>query len=415
MFKKIIETIFVKGLSSIINFLIVVITAYYLGKYARGEISILLVSVSLINIIQGIVGGPSLIYLASKYSNLKLFIYSFIWNFLIALVFSFIIAFLDLTPFRLIEELFLISFLQGGISIFQSLLVGHEQISKHNLIEFSKSIFLIVSIAICFLLFNEKNLDAVYLSYIVSFSLAAFIGLLYIGKYLSFKNLKNNKKLFFEMFMYGFQNQINNFSQLLNYRYLFYLIEKWKGIEVLGVFSISISIIESVWVICKGISTNLLAKLVNEKDESMKTKYTLNSIKLSLFLSIIATSILLIIPSDFYSFIFGKDFTEVKSHLLPLSITILSFSVLAIISQYYASKGQLIINLRASFLGNIFCIGMGWFLIKSYSVHGAILTYNTVNLIMMFYLIYQFNKSTKTKIHHLLFNKNDFTAIRKKF
>jgi O-antigen/teichoic acid export membrane protein len=398
MFKKIIETIFVKGLSSIINFLIVVITAYYLGKYARGEISILLVSVSLINIIQGIVGGPSLIYLASKYNNLKLFIYSFIWNFLIALIFSFIIT-----------------FLQGGISIFQSLLVGHEQISKHNLIEFSKSIFLILSIGICFLLFNEKNLDAVYLSYVVSYSLAAIIGLLYIGKYLSFKNLKNNEKLFSEMFMYGFQNQINNFSQLLNYRYLFYLIEKWKGIEVLGVFSISISIIESVWVICKGISTNLLAKLVNEKDESMKTKFTLNSIKLSLFLSIIATSIILIIPSDFYSFIFGKDFTEVKSHLFPLSITILSFSVLAIISQYYASKGQLIINLRASFLGNIFCIGMGWFLIKSYSVHGAILTYNVVNLIMMFYLIYQFNKSTKTKIHHLLFNKSDFTAIRKKF
>ena len=58
-------------------------------------------------------------------------------------------------------------------------------------------------------------------------------------------NLANNyyNRDVMDLYSTGFQNQINNFSQLLNYRYLFYLIEKWKGIEVLGVFSISISII----------------------------------------------------------------------------------------------------------------------------------------------------------------------------
>lgn len=414
MLKKIIETIFVKGLSSIINFLIVVITAYYLGKYGRGEIAILLVSVSLINIIQGIVGGPSLIYLASKYNNLKLFFYAFIWNFLIALVFSFTITYLDLTPYRLIEELFIISFLQGQISIFQSLLVGHDQITKHNIIEFSKSLILIISIGIWFLFFNVKSLEAVYLSYIISFSLTSIIGLLYIIKYLTIKKSNSNEKMFVVMFTYGFQNQVNNLSQLLNYRFLFYLIEKWKGIEVLGVFSISISIIESVWVICKGISTNLLAKLVNVEDESYKSKVTINSIKLSLFLTLIATAVLIAIPSDIFTYIFGKDFTEIKYHLLPLSITILSFSVLAIISQYYASKGQLTMNLKASLIGNAICVGLGWFLIKNYGVPGAIITYNCANLIMMFFLIYQFGKSTKTKFLQLLFTKADFLVIRKK-
>ena len=46
MLTKIIQTIFSKGIISIINFLVVLITARYLGADGRGEISILFLKAS---------------------------------------------------------------------------------------------------------------------------------------------------------------------------------------------------------------------------------------------------------------------------------------------------------------------------------------------------------------------------------
>ena len=66
MLRKIIQTIFSKGIISIINFLVVLITARYLGAEGRGQISILFLNVTAILLFNDIIGGSALVYIIPK-------------------------------------------------------------------------------------------------------------------------------------------------------------------------------------------------------------------------------------------------------------------------------------------------------------------------------------------------------------
>src|ERR1700752_3343640 len=74
MLRKIIQTIFSKGIISIINFLVVLITARYLGSDGRGTISIMFLNITVILLFNDIIGGSSLVYLTSKRNPFTLFL-----------------------------------------------------------------------------------------------------------------------------------------------------------------------------------------------------------------------------------------------------------------------------------------------------------------------------------------------------
>jgi hypothetical protein len=74
MLGKILQTIFSKGIISIINFLVVLITARYLGADGRGQISIMFLNITVILLFNDIVGGSSLVYLTSKRNPYSLFL-----------------------------------------------------------------------------------------------------------------------------------------------------------------------------------------------------------------------------------------------------------------------------------------------------------------------------------------------------
>ena len=66
MLNKIIQTIFSKGIISIINFLIVILTAKFTGSEGRGQMSLMYLNVTLILMINDLIGGSALVYLIPK-------------------------------------------------------------------------------------------------------------------------------------------------------------------------------------------------------------------------------------------------------------------------------------------------------------------------------------------------------------
>ena len=83
---KIIGTIFTKGLVAVINFLVVILTAQYMGSTGRGEVSIMYLNVSLILLVNDLVGGGALVYMVPKIGLKKCLLPSLCWALITSIV-----------------------------------------------------------------------------------------------------------------------------------------------------------------------------------------------------------------------------------------------------------------------------------------------------------------------------------------
>jgi len=137
MFGKIIQTIFSKGIISIINFLVVLLTAQFLGAEGRGEISMMFLNITVILMFNDIIGGSSLVYLTSKRNPYTLFLPAISIGLFTAMIFPFLFNFYF--HFGKIELIYFIglTLLSNLSSIFNYFLTGFEKIKQNNLANIS--------------------------------------------------------------------------------------------------------------------------------------------------------------------------------------------------------------------------------------------------------------------------------------
>ena len=82
MIKNIIQTLFTRGFTAVINFLILIISSKFLGVSTRGEIGLFILNIATIQIINEVYTGYSLVYFVPKFNLKKLFFYGFVWTIL---------------------------------------------------------------------------------------------------------------------------------------------------------------------------------------------------------------------------------------------------------------------------------------------------------------------------------------------
>lgn len=404
MLLKVIGTILSKVFTTGIGFLIVIITSKELGSSARGEIALMLLNISIIGLIQGIFNGSSLTFLTPRYSFLKLT--------LVSNLFSILLSFLLTTFFlgiQLIEEnqfnfLLILSLFQGGLTSSQSLLLGKEKIASFNYLEIIKSITLISTLLMYFYVYGSISIELTFYAYLASYSLPFFISFIWLIPLFSKINAeaKSTSTLIYDFFKFGFQIQLNNISQMINYRFCFYLIEKLKGKSELGIFSVAISISEAIWIVCKSIATFQYSRLVNTEDVHEKKRITLVSLHLSFLATFPLIIILLLLPTNFFTFLFGMDFINLRPILLSLSIAVLELSYFTIINHYFTGIGQNKLNIFGSIIGNVTTVLSGVLLVPYLGSIGAGIATSISYCIMLIYLVYQFKKQSKSKFIELV-------------
>src|ERR1035437_728128 len=162
MLSKIIQTIFSKGIISIINFLVVLITARYLGSEGRGHISIMFLNITVILLFNDIIGGSSLVYLTSKRNPFTLFMPALAVGLFTGLLFPFL--FHLYFHFQKIELIYFIALtlLSNLSSISNYFLNGFQKIKQNNLASISQSIAIIGSLTFEFLIFKNISVFSYY-------------------------------------------------------------------------------------------------------------------------------------------------------------------------------------------------------------------------------------------------------------
>src|ERR1700756_3505533 len=321
MLFKIIQTIFSKGIISIINFLVVLITARYLGAGGRGEISILFLNVTVVLLLNDIIGGNALVYLIPKKNPYSLLlpavlvgiITGFLLPFLFHLYFHFQIK--DLSYFVLLTLLSNVS------SISNVFLNGLQKIKQNNLVSILQSIAIIGSLLIQFFLLNKISVFAFYRSLGFGYLINLIISVYYLRN--DFKRISFSwAESFALMARYGLMVQAANIFQLLNYRFCYYVLDSannWQSKKSVGVFSTATSISEAVWVIMNGITMVQYVTLSNRDNRQLAINLTVKLAKISFALSVVALLVLNLLPVEVFTYLFGDDFANIKAYCLLLA------------------------------------------------------------------------------------------------
>lgn len=395
MLYKIIETIVTKGFTSFCNLLILLMTTNYLGAEGRGEMAIVVLGISIVAIFQNIFSGSAITYFSPKFKAKKLIFIAAAWNLIVSFCFPFLLIFLDLFPENYKWDLFFLSLFVGGIAITQNLLLGKEAVKKQNIIEIFKAASTVVCLLITFVLLKNHTLQSVIYSLYGS-----YITALIAGTFLLRSELKKEKEktfpstlpVFPQFFLIGLQMQLTNISQLINYRFCFYLVEKKLGLSALGIFSVATSLIEMVWIVCKSISSVHYSKFVNLRNKTQRVLLTQKLSRVTFVLTLFLLIILLFIPNGLFGWVFGKEFDNLRLLLLSMTPGALALAVYTIINHHFSGIRKHTINLMASVLGNIFTILAGIFFVSQFGIIGAGITTSIGYFVMFIFIFYKFNQ-----------------------
>ena len=411
VFKKILNTFGTKIVAAALNFLIAIIISQTLGDTGSGTQSLVVATIAFILIFSEIVCGASIIYLAPRHSFKKILVASVVWAALIAVVMGFGIRLFypKLEP-DLVLHVAILSFISSLSNINFRFLVGKEEIQKANYNTLLQPVLLTLTLVLYHFILKREGIYGYLIGLYAAYGGTFLLGIWMLrNEYANLRHDKDKdyKPVLKDLFKYGFLNQTGHFVQFFNLRLSYYLLDSYIGRGQVGVFSRSVSLAESIWIISNSIALVQYARIANADDRRYSQKLTLDLGKICLLVSAIAVVVLCLLPPQFYVFVFGKDFGEMAHLIRILAPGILFYCIFLILGHYYSGTGRYQMNTFAALCGLVVTFVCGFTLIPRYDITGAAITSAAAYTVNAIFLFIFFVKESNFKGRDFLLKKSE--------
>jgi len=411
MFKNILNTFFTKIFIAAISFIIIVINSKALGTSGVGEISLIILSVSIYLLINEFFSG-AFVYFVPRSNTYLLLIIAYAGLFVSLVPFILLYLIVPLAPVKYFYQLIGLSLIFGFSNVNQLILLGKEDIKGKNLILFVQTFIVFLSLIYFFYVVKKVSVYSYIYSLYFGYFTALILGWFKIKKYIIRNELSGISILFKKVLFLGAYNAVSNLIQKANYRLSYYLIEYFLGLGALGRFSVGVQVSESTWLVGQSVATVQYARISNTDDKERAVKLTIQLLKAVLTISFFIILFFAILPENFYQWIFGKEFTQVNFVIRALAPGIIALSGNMIFSHYFSGTGQYRINTIASIVGLIFIVVSGIILIPYYKLIGAGIAMSFSYISSTFYLLYMFIRQNKMSFNDFLIKKNDLAELK---
>ena len=373
MQKQIIYTVLSRGASTALNFFIALLVARHAGPAVKGDVTLLITTLSFFIFFSNIMGGQALVYLIPRNKIELLTIPAYAWSVVIALIGFLFLRYTSIIQTNHIPSLAALSILWSFISIHQTILLAKNKISNSNLVSILSLLFQVSGVLVCFYFLRINDAYAYIYSSLISYALTGIVSFFMVKHWIHFSAFKkdfswNELK---QSFRYGLLYQLVEILQLLNLRYYFYQLGLQQGIQYLGIYSIGISILEAVWIIPRSMATVHYVFISNSTEIKREAQITVQLTKWSLLLCSAALLLIYLIPSPVYVFVFGQGFADVKHSMRFLFPGILIYSIPVVISSFYFGIGKYKPLIIANAMGTLTLIAFSFILIPKYVMSGA--------------------------------------------
>ena len=419
MINKILSTFGIRSISAVVNLLIAVALSQYLGPVGKGQQGLIITTVAMILVFSNLVGGATLVYLVPRYPYSKLIIPSYIWTVIISALSLPVLMLIRVIPAEFIVHVCILSAINSFASINMTLLIGKEKINAANLIAVLQPLLIIACLIICFTLLGMKDIHAYIIALYTAFVISWLVGTISVLRVFGKLDLglKENMVVVYDMFRLGFMNQLAHITQFLSFRLSYYFLDIYHGEASVGIYSNGVSIVESIWLVGKSISLVQYARIANTKDDDYSQSLSIHLLKGSFLVSLMAIIILLLLPVEFYIYIFGLGFEDIKTAITALAPGVLVYNISIILGHYFSGRGKYYINTISSSIGLIISIICYFLLIPYYDIVGAGLATSISYLGTSIAILIFFHTESKKPVSSLLITGNDlsmyFTETRK--
>lgn len=403
MIKTISNTTFTLAIVSLLNFLLVALIANYLGESGVASMGLIVLGVSFIVMINNLVGGSALVYLTSRTPLLSILIVSYGWSIVSTLSMGFILWFFELIPAEFLYWTIAIGLLECVFSIHNQVFIGKEMIKTHNglkLIQKIAQVTLFVALGISL----ENFVLALVISYLTTL-MFSFIG---VSKQLNLFKVVGLPGVFISAFKYGFQIQLSNIVQLMNYRLLYFYIEK-SMVGALGIFIVAVQLSESLWIPSKALAIIQYGKISNETNERKKADLTVSFLHLSFLITTLAIIALWLIPNAWILDIFGKDISGTKPIIYGLSLGVMAVALSQSFSHYLSGVGKYSYLIVGATLGLLPIVFSGNYVVLNYGLSGAALLTSISYVVSSAYLGIVFYLQSGLTIKEIILSKTNLT------
>ncbi len=414
MFRQSFYTFFNRFFIAIINFLTIVITARYLGAEGRGIISLFVLNLTITFMISSFIGGPGLVYLVPRHDASKLLNVSYLWAILSGIIISLLLYLLQLIDSSLLINLIVLSIVQSVVRIQMFYLLAIEKIKEYNFLSFIYPAILFILLIYSFAIKNRHDIKEYFNAFYISSFITMLLSSVMVYKNIAWKFSFDLKDIFSHALKVGFIIQCANILQLLNYRFSFFLLDHYYGKHIVGIYSTAISIAEGVWIIATSFATIQYSKIANSRNDNENKRLTVEITKIVSLLTLAAVITLLMLPQELFTWMFGKDFGELKT-IFPYfgpGIFLLVFSIT--ISHYYSGSGNPKMGLLGSAAGFIITAVAGIILIPRFDLKGAALTATFSYSISSILLLFIFMKQKKLSLRDFLPDRNSLKFLKPK-
>ena len=374
MFSRILNTFGTKAVSAVINLVIAILLSQYLGPAGKGIQSLILTTITFILVFANLVGGATLVYLAPRHKAFLLAIPSYVWTLITGLTAFIILWFFPLIDREYILHACILSVMNSFTSVHSSILIGKEKIKTSNYIGLVQPVMLILALVIYFITLKQVNVSAYIQSLYISFGAGLLASIIWFAKYcrpLRFHSMGEYLLVSKEMISFGILNQIAHITQMLSFRLSYYVLNHYHGEAAVGVYSNGISLAESIWLIAKSISLVQYARIANLNDRPTAAGFSVRLIRMSLAISVLIIVPLVLLPSGFYVFLFGKGFEGTSAVIRTLAAGVVFYNISILIGHYFSGTGRYYVNAITSSIGLIASIGLYYWLIPAFGQNGA--------------------------------------------
>jgi O-antigen/teichoic acid export membrane protein len=185
-----------------------------------------------------------------------------------------------------------------------------------------------------------------------------------------------NKHVLKELFLMGILFSASFFIIQLNYRVDIVLLEKLKGLEEVGLYSLGVNIGEQLWQIPLAISVILFSRTANLDNPSEMTATTVSLARISLIIAVLVSALMVVVAPWIIPVVFGEDFAGSVLLLQVVLPGIIIMVIFRVLSGQLAGMGKPQLAIYIFVPALVLNIALNFLLIPRYDGLGAAIATN---------------------------------------
>ena len=375
-----------KAGSAVLQFLLLILTARWFGVEARGDIALFNAAVNLVVLVAGFTGGSSIVFLAARNRSRaflhRLLLASYAFCMLVPVLVGAVSSALSHPLGHDPVNIVTVAALNAMLIVNVCVLLSGSAVWQATLVEFLRPAFLLAAVWGLVLVRGAGGMVDLYRVWSVAAAVAFVASLPFVLAHarrlesVAAEAPPRVSAVVRQLLGLGFVAQASNLVQFLNYRGLFFALERHAGLAAVGVFSTAVALAEVLWIPANSLAAMTLNRVSRGGRDPGTRAWVLAVVRLTLVVMIGGGLVAMVVPVGGITLLLGRDFAQVREQLVRLLPGVVASGVGLIASAYHAGHGRYARNLAAAFAGlTLTAVGFVW-LVPAGGAPGALLAMN---------------------------------------